>query len=90
MTIRDGASEDDIWNLPKYRFRQSNVLGTFDNDKKQEILKSQLLGNNDHINDLVLHPEDSVSTIILSYLFLLILFYSDVFVCLQLYDDYFQ
>ncbi|KAL5546891.1 hypothetical protein UlMin_006578 [Ulmus minor] len=66
MTIRDGASEDDIRNLPKYRFRQTDVLRTFDNDKKQEILKSQLLGNNDHINDLVLHPDDSECCICLS------------------------
>lgn len=64
MIIREGASEDEIQTLPKYRFRQLNPFGTFDYDKKLEIVGERLeAGNNSDINELVLCPEDSVSTI---------------------------
>ncbi|KAF3441418.1 hypothetical protein FNV43_RR15332 [Rhamnella rubrinervis] len=64
MIIREGASEDEIRTLPKYRFRQLNPFGTFDYDKKLEIVGERLeAGNSSHINELVLCSEDSVSTV---------------------------
>ncbi|PON80663.1 43kDa postsynaptic protein [Parasponia andersonii] len=67
MAIRDGASEDDIKNLPKYRFRQGSPFMSLGNDKKHEILRAQLeSGNNNHTNELVLNPEDSECCICLS------------------------
>lgn len=83
MAIRDGASEDDIKRLPKYRFRQGSPFMNLDNDKKQEILRAQLeSGNNNHINELVLNPEDSVSTILIIFSFFYC-FLSDLFSCLN-------
>lgn len=67
MAIRDGASEDDIRNLPKYRFCQGNSSMTLDHDKKQDILKAQLeSSNNNNIKELSLNPEDSVSSVSLA------------------------
>lgn len=67
MAIRDGASEDDIKNLPKYRFCQGNSSMTLDHDKKQDILKAQLeSSNNNNIKELSLNPEDSECCICLS------------------------
>lgn len=64
MAIRDGASEDDIRNLPKYRFCQGNSSMTLDHNKKQDILKAQLeSSNNNNIKELSLNPEDSVSSV---------------------------
>ncbi|KAK9266553.1 hypothetical protein L1049_001597 [Liquidambar formosana] len=61
MTIREGASEDDIRILPKYRFRQANPSTLIDNEKKQEIVGATLvLGNGNSTNELALHPEDSL------------------------------
>lgn len=65
MVIRDGASEDDIRNLPKYRFCQDSSLMTLDNDKKLDILTAQLESSNNHIKELALNPEDSVSSVFL-------------------------
>ena len=70
MAIRDGASEDDIRNLPKYTFRQGSPFMRLDNDKKQEILRTQLESpNRNQVNELVLNPEDSVSTILIIFCF---------------------
>lgn len=64
MTIREGASEDDIRTLPKYRFHQNNPVGTFDNVKKLEIVVERLdSDDNNNIKELVLSSEDSVSTV---------------------------
>lgn len=61
MTIRKGASEDDIGSLPKYRFRQANRMGIFDNDG-MKVVGAMESGNSNSVNELSLHPEDSVST----------------------------
>lgn len=75
MTVREGASEADIRTLPMYRFHQANLSGNSDNCMRQEILRASVeSGNNEYINELVLHSDDSVSTIALAY-FILILFF---------------
>lgn len=64
MMFREGASEDDIQTLPKYRFRQLNPFETFNNDEKIEIVGESLeTCNISHNNELALRAEDSVSTI---------------------------
>ncbi|KAL2464545.1 Ubiquitin carboxyl-terminal hydrolase family protein [Forsythia ovata] len=60
ITIGEGASENDIRALPKYRYRLPNTLGTFQNDKKQEKVSITLQsGNSNPTAELALHPEDS-------------------------------
>lgn len=59
IRIREGASEEDIRSLPKYRFSQSNLLVMVD-DKKPARIDSC---NGSHIGELYLHPDDSVSTV---------------------------
>lgn len=61
LRIREGASEEDIRSLPKYRFSQSNVLVMVD-DKKQLVKARTDSCNGTHISELSLHPDDSVST----------------------------
>ncbi|KAL0359684.1 UNVERIFIED_CONTAM: E3 ubiquitin protein ligase RIE1 [Sesamum angustifolium] len=58
MTIGDGASENDIRSLPKYLYRQQNIVGTSEGDKKQVKLTA-LPANSICTAELVLHPEDS-------------------------------
>ena len=70
MTIREGASEDDIRSLPKYRFRQANPRRTFDDDRLKVEWAKVESANRNHVNELCLHPEDSVSTNALSSVFL--------------------
>ena len=69
MTIRKGASEDDIDSLPKYRFRQANPMGIFDNDG-MKVVGAMESGNSNSVNELSLHPEDSVSANSSSFFFL--------------------
>lgn len=62
MTTREGASEEDIRNLPKYTFRQAAVLGMFNRGKEREPIRAMMELDNDHrVKELALHPEDSVS-----------------------------
>lgn len=68
-TIREGASEEDIRSLPKYRFRQANPLGIFDDDRMKFEWARVESANRNHVNELSLHPEDSVSTNALSSVF---------------------
>ncbi|KAG2689881.1 hypothetical protein I3760_09G161400 [Carya illinoinensis] len=65
MTIREGASEDDIRSLPKYRFRQANPLG-FDKEKMKVARARVQSASSNHVNELCLHPEDSECCICLS------------------------
>lgn len=62
MTIGEGASENDIRSLPKYLYRQQTTIDTFQNEKKQEVNLTALPGNNISMTELVLQPEDSVSS----------------------------
>ncbi|KAE8125102.1 hypothetical protein FH972_019937 [Carpinus fangiana] len=66
MTIREGASEDDISSLPKYRFRQANPRRTFDDDRLKVEWARVESANRNHVNELCLHPEDSDCCICLS------------------------
>lgn len=67
MDIREGASEDDIKLLPRYRFCDASLVRKIDNDEKQALRAAVELGSCNCINDLVLHPEDSVSVSALSF-----------------------
>ena len=67
MKIREGASEDDIRLLPRYRFCDASLVRKVDNDEKQALEAAVELGSCNSINDLVLHPEDSVSVSSLSF-----------------------
>ncbi|KAK7290737.1 hypothetical protein RIF29_05368 [Crotalaria pallida] len=62
MRIREGASEEDIKSLPKYRFSQSNLLVIVD-DKKHSRIHSC---NGSHVSELSVHPDDSECCICLS------------------------
>jgi len=79
MTIRKGASEDDIGSLPKYRFRQANPMGIFDNDG-MKIVGAMVSGNSNSVNELSLQPEDSVSPNSSSFFFFFLII-SDLFSC---------
>lgn len=58
----EGASEDIIRSLPKYRYRPASVLSTFNNLGMEEVLGARSgLGNNGSSGELFLHSEDSVS-----------------------------
>ncbi|CAA0812879.1 Zinc finger- C3HC4 type (RING finger) family protein [Striga hermonthica] len=57
MTIRDGASENDIKSLPKYVYRQKNILE--DEVKQEEVNLTALPGNSSSTSELFLNPEDS-------------------------------
>ena len=50
---REGASEEDIKSLPKYRFSQSNSL---------MIIDDNMESHGSDISELLLDPDDSVST----------------------------
>lgn len=74
MTFLEGASEDEIRALPKYRFHQDNPLELFDSDKKQEVGMTLEPGySNGHTTEHTLNPEDSVSN---NLIFTFILFSS--------------
>ncbi|TKY62767.1 E3 ubiquitin protein ligase RIE1 [Spatholobus suberectus] len=59
MRIREGASEEDIRSLPKYRFSQSNSLVMVDDNKKQLVKARVDSCNGSHMSELSLHPDDS-------------------------------
>ncbi|GAB4851810.1 hypothetical protein Ancab_031209 [Ancistrocladus abbreviatus] len=65
VTIREGASEDDIRALPKYTFRQSNSLRLFAWNLKQVDRQAEL-GSRNCVNELSLPPDDSECCICLS------------------------
>ena len=67
MKIREGASEDDIRLLPRYRFCDASLVRKVDDDKKQALEAAVELGSSSSISDLALHPEDSVSISGLSF-----------------------
>lgn len=67
MTIREGASEEDIKILPKYMFRQSNSIAALSNDKEPKVFRTMMESDNStSICELCLHPEDSECCICLS------------------------
>lgn len=74
IIVKDGASEDDIRNLPKYRLRQDDDDSSMvlKNNKNQETLRAQFeSGNDSYVNEFALSPEDSVSTFCVpNYLFI--------------------
>ncbi|GMH28301.1 hypothetical protein Nepgr_030144 [Nepenthes gracilis] len=59
MTIREGASEDDIRVLPKFRFCQSYPSRVPVWDSNQVGKQSLKSGNGNCLNELALNPEDS-------------------------------
>lgn len=61
MTFLEGASDEEIKALPKYRFHQDNPLEPFDSDKKQELGMTLESGYNGHTTEHALNPDDSVS-----------------------------
>lgn len=54
MTVKEGASEDDIGILPKYRFRESFASRMSNNNLKHYGVDRNC------VNRLALHPEDCV------------------------------
>ncbi|KAF8043718.1 hypothetical protein BT93_A1896 [Corymbia citriodora subsp. variegata] len=63
----EGASEDIIKSLPKYRYRPATVLATFNNLGMEEVLGARSgLGTNGSSGELFLHSEDSECCICLS------------------------
>ncbi|KAK7286638.1 hypothetical protein RJT34_21777 [Clitoria ternatea] len=60
MRIREGASDEDIRSLPKYRFSQSYSLVMVDDNKKQ-LVKERVdsCSSGSHMSKLSLHPDDS-------------------------------
>ncbi|KAE9599720.1 putative transcription factor C2H2 family [Lupinus albus] len=62
MRVKEGASEEDIMSLPKYRFSQSNSLVMVDDQKQSSI--GSCKGN--HTSELSVHPDDSECCICLS------------------------
>lgn len=62
IRIREGASEEDIKSLPKYRFSQSNSLLMVHDNKKQLINARNDSCNESHTSEIFLDPDDSVST----------------------------
>ncbi|CAA3013566.1 E3 ubiquitin- ligase At4g11680-like isoform X1 [Olea europaea subsp. europaea] len=57
MTVGEGASENDIRALPKYRYRLPNALG---NDMKQEEVSITSQSDDSNLAaELTLNPEDS-------------------------------
>ncbi|KGN54665.1 E3 ubiquitin-protein ligase At4g11680 [Cucumis sativus] len=66
MNFLEGASEDEIRALPKYRFHQDNPLESFDNDKKQEVGMTLEPGYNGHTTEHTLNAEDSACCICLA------------------------
>lgn len=71
MTIREGASEEDIKILPKFMFRQSNSIAALSNDKKPKVFRTMMESDNStSICELCLHPEDSVSISAVSLVYL--------------------
>ena len=61
IRIREGASEEDIRSLPKYRFSQPNSLVVVDDSKKHAVKARKDATNSNHSSELSLHPDDSVS-----------------------------
>ncbi|KAL6525579.1 hypothetical protein OROHE_015886 [Orobanche hederae] len=58
MTIRDGASENDIRYLPKYIYRQKNTAVTSD---KRQVVLTAAPGNSISASEIFLNPEDSLN-----------------------------
>ncbi|KAI4300948.1 hypothetical protein L6164_034273 [Bauhinia variegata] len=66
IKMREGASDEDIRSLPKYRFSQSNLLVRVDEDQKQVVKARIDPGNSNYLSELSLHPDDSECCICLS------------------------
>ena len=69
MTVGEGASENDIRTLPKYRYCLPNAAGTINSCRKRE--EAALLAHlgSGNIPELALSLEDSVSIYNILYLF---------------------
>ncbi|XP_054802620.1 E3 ubiquitin-protein ligase At1g12760-like [Prosopis cineraria] len=66
MRIREGASEEDIRSLPKYKFSQPNSLLMVDDSKKQ-VSKARIDASNSNlVSELYVNPDDSECCICLS------------------------
>lgn len=63
MRIREGASEEDIRSLTKYKFSQSNLLVMVDDSKKQGSRARMDANSSNQAEELYLNPDDSVSTV---------------------------
>lgn len=61
MATRQGASEDEIRSLSKFRYRESNPLNVPNNHKNQEGFGTSAELEKNDPNELLLHPDDSVS-----------------------------
>ncbi|KAH9738706.1 RING-type domain-containing protein [Citrus sinensis] len=62
VATRQGASADDIRNLPKYRYRLASHLRASNNSEKQDVFGTETeMSNSNSTDELALHPEDSVS-----------------------------
>ncbi|XP_060177221.1 E3 ubiquitin-protein ligase At4g11680-like isoform X1 [Lycium barbarum] len=60
MRLGDGASENDIKTLPKYRYGQTNTSGSLVNVKTgDDHLLSQFNSSSDSVPELALQPDDS-------------------------------
>lgn len=67
VATRQGASEDDIRNLPKYTYRLASHLRASNNSEKQDVFGTVTeMSNNNSTDELALHPEDSDCCICLS------------------------
>ncbi|KAK4377836.1 hypothetical protein RND71_004132 [Anisodus tanguticus] len=61
MRLGDGASENDIKTLPKYRYGQSNTSDNLVNMKTAEDHLISQFNRIDSVHELALQPDDSVS-----------------------------
>lgn len=59
MRLGDGASENDIKTLPKYRYGQPNTSGNLVNMKTGEDHLISLFNSSDSVPELALQPDDS-------------------------------
>ncbi|XP_021901226.1 E3 ubiquitin-protein ligase At1g12760-like [Carica papaya] len=59
MATRQGASEDEIRSLSKFRYRESNPLNVPNNHKNQEGFGTSAELEKNDPNELLLHPDDS-------------------------------
>ncbi|KAI4348556.1 hypothetical protein L6164_009266 [Bauhinia variegata] len=66
IKMREGASDEDIRSLPKYRFSQSNLLVMVDDNQKQVVKARMDTDNSNFASEISLHTDDSECCICLS------------------------
>ncbi|GLT47721.1 hypothetical protein SLA2020_213890 [Shorea laevis] len=66
ITTRQGASEDDIRRLPKYKYHKTSLMRTPDNYEEENYRMSVELKNKSLDCEFTLHPDDSECCICLS------------------------